>query len=276
MRSRTPWVASTFGQSAKAADESVKRIGPIGFNVQERRPTHMDSDHLTSLLARRASERPVRSPACPDESLIAGYVDGGLDAAARPELEQHLADCGHCLALVGLLSRERGASASESIPSAVLAQAGARARKEPQHPWRFAPQWAAAAALVLAVPLLVQLGRSPDAGLEEQGRPVPSAIRRFESTPDTLQVLFPAAGGAVDAQRAQFRWTEVAGSPYYEVRIVTDDGAVVIRERVTGTAWQLPSQVQLQRGAEYFVHVDAYPSGDKAVSSDHVPFRVSD
>jgi hypothetical protein len=89
-------------------------------------------------------------------------------------------------------------------------------------------------------------------------------------------VLVPGAGGAVDAQRAQFRWTEVAGSPYYEVRIVTDDGAVVIRERVTGTAWQLPSQVQLQPGAEYFVHVDAYPSGDKAVSSDHVPFRVSD
>ena len=31
-----------------------------------------------------------------------------------------------------------------------------------------------------------------------------------------------------------------------------------------------------QPGAEYFVHVDAYPSGDKPVSSDHVPFRVSE
>jgi hypothetical protein len=236
----------------------------------------MDPDHLTSLLAKRASERPMRSPACPDEHRIAGYVDGGLDAAVRQELEQHLADCGHCLALVGLLSRARSASASESLPSPVLAQVGARPRKELPHPWRFAPQWAAAAALVLAVPLLVQLGRSPDAGLEGQGSPAPSAIRKFESTPDTLQVLVSGAGGAVDAQRVQFRWTEVAGSPYYEVRIVTDDGDVVIRKRVTGTAWQLPAQVRLQPGAEYFVHVDAYPSGDKAVSSDHVPFRVSD
>jgi anti-sigma factor RsiW len=236
----------------------------------------MDPDHLTSLLAERASERPVRSPACPDESRIAGYIDGGLDAAIRQQLEQHLADCGHCLALVGLLSRERSASASESVSSPVLAQVGARAREQSQRPWRFAPQWAAAAAVVLAVPLLVQLGRSPDAGLEGQGRPAPPAIRKSESTPDTLQVLVPGAGGAVDARRAQFRWTEVAGSPYYEVRIVTDDGAVVVRERVTGTAWQLPAQVQLQPGAEYFVHVDAYPSGDKAVSSDHVPFRVSD
>lgn len=236
----------------------------------------MDPDHQKSLLAGRESERPMRSPACPDENWIAGYVDGGLDAAARQELEQHLADCGHCLALVGLLSRERSTSASEPAPSPVVAQAGARAREEPQHPWRFAPQWAAAAALVLAVPLLVQLGRSPDAGLEGQGTPAPSAIRKFESTPDTLQVLVPGAGGAVDAQRAQFRWTEVAGSPYYEVRILTDDGDVVVRDRATGTTWQVPPEVRLQPGAEYFVHVDAYPSGDKAVSSDHVPFRVSD
>jgi hypothetical protein len=236
----------------------------------------MDSDRLTLLLARRASVRPVRSPACPDENRIAGYVDGGLDAAVRQELEQHLADCGHCLALVGLLSRERSASASESVPSPALAQAGARARQEPRQPWRFAPQWAAAAALVLAVPLLVQLGRRPDAGYEGHGRPVTSAVRKFDATPDTLQVLVPGAGGAVDAQRAQFRWTEVPGSPYYEVRIVTDDGAVVVRERVTGTVWQLPSQVSLQPGAEYFVHVDAYPAGDKAVSSDHVLFRVAD
>jgi len=236
----------------------------------------MDPDELASLLAEEAPERPARSPACPDENRIAGYVDGGLDAAVRQELERHFADCGHCLELVGWLSRELHASAAEPVPSQVLAQAGARARKEPQHRWRSAPQWAAAAAVVLAAPLLVQLGRSPDAGLEGQGPPAPAAIRKFESTPDGLQVLVPGAGGAVDAQRAQFRWTEVAGSPYYEVRIVTDDGAVVVRERVTGTAWQLPEQVQLQPGAEYFVHVDAYPSGDKAVSSDHVPFRVAD
>jgi hypothetical protein len=68
----------------------------------------------------------------------------------------------------------------------------------------------------------------------------------------------------------------VAGSPFYDVRIVTDAGDVVIQQRVTGTAWKLPAQLDLQSGAEYFVHVDAYPSGDKAVSSDHVPFRVAD
>ena len=191
-------------------------------------------------------------------------------------MERHLADCGHCLALVGLLSRERHAPPAESVPSQVLARAGTRVSKEPRHAWRSVPQWAAAAVIVLAVPLLVQIGRNLDRGVEGQGSPAPTAIRTFDPPPDVLKVLVPDAGGAVDAQRAQFRWTAVAGSPYYDVRVVTDEGDVVARERVTDTTWRLPAEVRLQAGAEYFVHVDAYPSGDKAVSSEHVPFRVSD
>ena len=70
----------------------------------------MNPDHLTSLLAAGAANERGRSPACPDEHQIAGYVDGGLDDAAREQVELHLADCGHCLALVGLLCRERGAA----------------------------------------------------------------------------------------------------------------------------------------------------------------------
>lgn len=236
----------------------------------------MDPDHLTSLLAEGGFEPPGRSPDCPDEGRIAGYVDGGLDDAWRQELERHLADCGHCLALVGLLSRERHPSKVEPVPSQLLARAGARLKTEPRHAWRFAPQWAAAAALVLAVPLLVQLGRSPDAGLEGQGRPAPPVIRKFDTPPDGLQVQVTGAGSAVDARRVEFSWTAVTGSPYYDVRIVTDEGDVVVRERVTDTNWRLPAQVRLQPGAEYFVHVDAYPSGDKAVSSEHIPFRISD
>ena len=236
----------------------------------------MDPDHLTLLLAEGAAESPGRSPDCPDEGRIAGYVDEGLDAAVRQELERHLADCGHCLAVVGLLSRERHVSTAETVSAQTLARARVRAMEAPHRRWRFAPQWAAAAALVLAVPLLLQLGRSPDAGLEGQGRPAPSAVRTIAPQADSVQVLVPGAGSSVDARHALFRWTAVADSPYYDVRIVTDDGEVVVRERVTGTTWQVPPEVRLRSGAEYFVHVDAYPSGDKAVSSEHVPFRIAE
>jgi hypothetical protein len=236
----------------------------------------MNPDHLTSLLAAGATDDPPQSASCPDEHQIAGYVDGGLDGTARELVDLHIADCRQCLALVGLLSRERSADVVAHVPDDVVAQVRALATTRPQHRWRFAPQWAAAAALVLAVPLLLQLGRNLDRGTEGQGRPEPPATRSFTSPAAEVQVLSPGAGTAVDAGRLSFHWTEVSGTPYYDVRIVTDAGDVVIQQRVAGTTWRPPAQLHLQPGAEYFVHIDAYPSGDKAVSSDHVPFRISD
>jgi hypothetical protein len=144
----------------------------------------MQPDHLTSLLAEGAPGRPARSRDCPDEINIAGFVDGGLDFAVRQQLERHLADCAHCLDLVGLLSRVRDESAAVPVPPQVLAQARTPVPRGPLRAWRFAPQWAAAAAIVLAVPLLVQIGRNLDRGVEGQGRPAPSATR----------TIAPAAG----------------------------------------------------------------------------------
>lgn len=234
----------------------------------------MNPNHLTSLLAAGGADDLERSPACPDEHEIAGYVDGGLDQAAREQVELHLADCRGCLALVGLLCRERDSDAIAPVSGQFLAQARALVTKPPQPRWRLAPQWAAAAALVLAVPLLLLLGRNLDRGDAGPGQPDPHATRTFVPTAAGVQVLSPGEGTAVDVHRLSFRWTEVPGTPYYDVRIVTDAGDVVIRQRVTGTTWQPPAQLNLQPGAEYFVHIDAYPSGDKAVSSDHVPFRI--
>jgi anti-sigma factor RsiW len=236
----------------------------------------MSPDHLASLLAAGAAANSTRSPACPDEHQIAGYVDSGLDEASRKQVELHLAQCSGCLALVGLLCRERDASATETVACDDAAQTRAFVNKASQRRWRFAPQWAAAAALVLAMPLLLQLGRNLDRGAEGQGRPDPVTTRTLASTGAGLQVLFPSAGSAVDPRRMSFRWTAVSGTPYYDVRIVTDAGDVVVQQRVTGTTWRAPAQLNLHPGAEYFVHIDAYPSADKAVSSDHVPFRVAD
>lgn len=236
----------------------------------------MNPEYLTKLLAAGRGEDPGRSPACPDEHQIAGYVDGTLDVAACELLERHAADCGHCLALVGLLSEERDANPEVPVtrvssPPAPVATVASR----PRRMWP-APQWAIAATVVLAVPLLFLLGRSPDRGVEGlagSGQPPTRTV-----TPDNpeLQVLSPGPGAAVDPRELAIVWTEVAGARYYDVRVVTDSGDIVVQQRVSGTSWQPSASLNLQRGAEYFVLVDAYPEGDKAVSSHHVPFRIAD
>jgi hypothetical protein len=91
-----------------------------------------------------------------------------------------------------------------------------------------------------------------------------------------LHVLAPGSGAIVDEQLLAFRWSEVPGSRYYDVRIVTDTGDLVVEQRVAGTEWQPTHSLHLHPGAEYFVHIEAHPSESKTISSDHVPFLVSD
>jgi anti-sigma factor RsiW len=236
---------------------------------------HMTFEHLTARLAAMRPGSTEPSPDCPDEHLVAGYVDGRLDSAAAADLERHLADCSHCLGLVALLSREHeaGAALTASHAGATSPAILAAAR---QRRWHGVQKWAVAATLVLAVPVLFQLARAPDREAGEQ-QAVPSATTRMV-TPGApgLQVLSPSPGSAVDPAQLAFSWTEVPGTPFYDLRIVTDEGDVVVERRVNGTRWQPPTPLRLEPGMEYFVRVEAYPSGDKAVSSHHVPFRVPD
>jgi hypothetical protein len=233
----------------------------------------MTPEQLTQRLAASSAEGAGPSPSCPDEHVIAGYVDGGLAAQAAAQLERHLADCSHCLGLVALLVGERGAAHAASSTLADTRAASTGARKKPEV-LGGVQKWAAAAALLLAAPVIFQLGRNADRGDEGQGRPPDTTTRMVASVGGMLQVLSPGPGSAVDPSRLVFSWTEVPGSPYYDLRIVTDEGDVVVEQRVSTTSWQSSTPLGLKRGAEYFVLVEAYPSGDKALSSRHVPFRI--
>ena len=123
------------------------------------------------------------------------------------------------------------------------------------------------------------------AGLIRQGRArgpeiVEGCLTRpgssVATSPLPLQVLAPGAGAKVDGQHPLFRWSAVPGSDYYDVRIVNDSGDLLVEHRVEGTEWRPATPLELQPGAEYFVQVEAHPSQAKTVSSDHVPFLVSD
>ncbi|HET7204632.1 MAG TPA: zf-HC2 domain-containing protein [Steroidobacteraceae bacterium] len=233
----------------------------------------MTADDLRSLLRTAATGNGQRTSACPDEHQIAAYVDGVLEASGRETLELHLADCSACLALVGLLSRERDANPGGTVPEQAVSRARNVVMANPRrHP--VAPQWAAAAAVVLSMSVLLFVTQQPGPvdGLQE-----PSSARATRSIPSgvsAVQVLYPRAGMAVDPKSLTFRWTEVPGSHYYDVRVVNDSGELIGERRVVGTEWRSTGQLALHPGADYFVHVDAYPSEAKSVSSEHVPFSV--
>jgi len=138
------------------------------------------------------------------------------------------------------------------------------------------PQWAAAAMVILSIVAVTHFTQLGGLGNEHPMQPDERKTRNVLQSKPALQVLYPTAGTTLDSRQLTFRWTEVPGSDYYDVRIVSESGDVVSEQRVTGTEWRPTEQLALRPGAEYFVHVDAYPSKAKTVSSDHVPFSVSD
>lgn len=235
--------------------------------------TRMTPDELSSLLRASRTDAPERDPACPDEHSIAAYVDGTLESATRERLELHLADCSHCLALVGLLSRAQEAPAAEAPPEPVITRARSLARTRSRR-WGFpAPQWAAAAAVVLAVGTLVLVSQTPGPTRAIWQSDAPTV--RTGTSP-SLQLLSPDDGATIDRTQLTVRWSTVLGARYYDVRVVTEAGDVVIEDQVTGTEWSPKNHASLRPGLEYFVRVDAYVSEGKSIGSEHTSFQVSD
>jgi len=236
----------------------------------------MTPDDLPPLLSNAPAHDPGRGPDCPDEHTIAAYVDATLSTDTREILETHLADCGHCLALVGLLSRERSVEAAEQPSAAAIARARALGRPGLRRGRYAVPQWAAAAAVLIAVAALLRLSQPLGPADESTARTDARTTRSASASAINLQLLDPVAGATVSAKHLTVRWTPVPGAHYYDVRVVTDAGDVVTEEHVTGTEWHPTNLDALRPGTDYFVHVDAFISDDKAVSSEHVAFHVAD
>src|SRR5512139_427347 len=159
----------------------------------------MNLEHLTSLLGAGAAKAAGPTPDCPVEQRIAGYVDGGLVPADREQVAAHLADCAHCLELVALLCSTRDVAAGEPTPDEAVIER-VQTPDTPrlaQRRWTV-PKWAAAAAaLILAIPLGVQLVRI-DRQSELANGPEQPATRTVVSG-SGLQILAPSPGAAVDA-----------------------------------------------------------------------------
>ena len=235
----------------------------------------MNSERLPALIRAARETDEAGRDGCPDEQELAEYVDGAVSPDDRTRLETHFADCATCLRLIGLLSQEQQAGPAEPVPPQVLARAEQLVARKLPVSRRLLPYLAAAASIVLAVSVVVQFGL---VGVSNQTDPYSGAptTRTLPKSAGVVEVLAPSPGAIVDPEHLTVRWTEVPASRYYQIRIVDDSGDLIAQERVNDNVWQPSPTLALRSGSTYFVHVDAFPTDGKSVSSEHIPFRVSD
>jgi hypothetical protein len=243
----------------------------------------MDDHDYTDLLILQSAELTGSTRFCPEDQEIAEYFDGALPKDEQGRLERHLADCRYCLARVGMLGRQDSHPSGRQIPGDVLATAKAMTPRVPGRRLKWAPAWAAAALVVLAVGILSQLDStrqsarksiSPVNGVEQPG--TLRETRNIDPAATGPGFLSPGEALAIIPAGYLFRWTPVADSRFYQVRIVTDSGDLLWQERITGTEWKLPAGTHLTPGAEYFVRVEAFLTDTRSLKSDYLLFQIEE
>ena len=223
----------------------------------------MHRKDLIPLLQRSAVGQGARTPFCPDDHEIAGFVDGASSKSAREHIARHLPDCQACVGRVGLLTR---------LLREQLAGAQAQIAESNTKYWQHAaPQWAVAASVILAVGYLAgtsKITSDTDPATDYQ------TTRGIDSQIAAPEILAPTSGVIGKRDGLLIRWTEVPETLYYEVRVVSDVGNLVTAQRVDGTEWVISRDLDLESGREYFIRVDAYLTDGKPIRSQFIPFRL--
>lgn len=253
----------------------------------------MDEPSLIRYLRTRTKTGEGRRWQCPDESQLAAYVDGRLEASEREKIKAHLADCNFCLDQVAFVARIERATLPESVPASVLSRA--RELAGPPSKVALVPAWgrvaAAAAVACLAVVVTISVRRahvtSPSGAtppvLTPAGVPPNSPASSAETSEvrgatrnAPLAVVFPAPDSVVPRKDLQLRWEAVSGALNYDVSLMTADGNLVWEQRADRNSLAVPAGVKLEAGHKYYLMVRADLPQGKTVDSKAVAFSVAD
>jgi hypothetical protein len=205
---------------------------------------------------------------CPDEMRLAGYADGGLVAADRARLEQHLSACGYCLGQVSALARLREAKLPEPHDD-LLRRARGIVQAKPRSRWLQTWRWAAACAVTACLAIMVTLWVRPHQPADKD------TVRTGYVQPAAPELVIPREGAALTRPAIEFSWTAVTRALFYEVRVLTADGDLVWQTRADGPEARPPGDVVFRTGQTYFVSVSAWLPEGKTVKSSVVGFRVT-
>ena len=257
--------------------------------------TGVEDQYLARLLHTPAVGTTRRGWRCPHATKIAAFVEGRLDGRAMKRIETHVAGCNFCLGQVAFLARIQQNSMPTEVPEKLFNQAlklGSRTRDSAGGPaWRWGFATAASAVLVLAFAVFLHEPSRPTVSSQPprapaveplQSRPsqptVPSpdssGVRSRQSRALLPELVYPREGVILAPRDVEFRWRQMPGSLFYEIRVMTFNGDVIWEERSEETHARLPESVRLSPGGNYFVSVRAYLSRGKTARSLTVGFKV--
>jgi len=243
----------------------------------------MMQSKTTELLRNLGSDPVNRTAQCPDDHDLAAFATGLLADEHRERLQRHVADCGYCLRQVGLLSHLADSEPLAGVSEFTMARARRLGKPRLDQGLRRTTHWAAAALVVLAVAAGVsQYASAPRGSASGNVSPAVSAyqeqasgqVRNSGQSLSAPKVLAPAKGAQVDPGNLTIQWTDVTGSLYYDVRIVSAEGDLIWEQQVSDDQLTLPPGMPFTPGTEYFVRVDAYLADARSISSHHVPFTI--
>ncbi len=107
-------------------------------------------------------------------------------------------------------------------------------------------------------------------------QPNRSAAVRSPSSQELIpKLLAPREGAAIRAKDLELRWQPVADALFYEVRLLSVTGDVVLSQQTENTSLTPGTAAALVPGTKYFVVVSAHLREGKTQKSRVVAFRLS-
>jgi len=176
---------------------------------------------------------------------IVAYLDGGLIAEERENLERHMPVCSECRHDLAEASELAGQDRSRWLTRAV-------------------PVAAAAAAV-----LLLWVG-----GPEMLQRPAGEPTLRGPGAAAPLEIVSPIDGSATDPESLVFSWRAAGAGAHYVFTLTDANGDIVFTNGQPDTTLVLPRSVGLDPGAQYFWVVDALLDGARSTSTRFQGFVV--
>jgi len=227
---------------------------------------------------------------CPSDEVLAGYIDGALEDAARSRTESHLANCAGCRSLIAdVVTMQRLEATPLPLGLKQRAIIVSTAPNSTLRRWVLIPATAASIAFLLIAGFLLldprneigPISSSPAGPVVAEsekpllpGQTAPNIVRRGAFLESLPTLISPRDGRVIGVNNLVFKWKRVARARYYEISVVTSEGDPVWQVQSNKTEANLSSGAVLKDGT-YFVWVTAYLADGRLQKSPPVSFVVN-